>query len=185
MKKTLLLLLVAMSVSLSGFAQKGRQAVGVDVIPACYPNSERQLSVGVGMKYQYNLTDYIRLVPSAKYVFPHDADKWGSDEYESLQLGMDMNVYLTPLSRVRSYFIAGIYYNHVIEYDKNYDDKDYANIVTTNFGIGLDYRLSYNITLQAEIMYGFPILLKDRDSMLTDKETNQSLSLGIGVAYNF
>ena len=51
----------------SVFAQKGKQAIGGNL---SYGTEIE--SVGIGLKYQYNITDQIRIEPSMNYFFKND-----------------------------------------------------------------------------------------------------------------
>lgn len=181
MKKSLLLLLVAMSVSLSGFAQKGRQAVGVDILPSWFFKTG-STALGGGIKYQYYLTDYIRLNPNINYArFWYQCSYF--DEYSnylnSLQIGTDLDVFLTPYYRFRPYIITGIYYQWMK--DKSNSGKRPA----INLGVGLDYRITYELSLQAELSYNSPVF-EINESVYSAKVFHyRSIKLGIGLTYNF
>lgn len=180
MKKILLLLLVAMSVSLSGFAQKGRQAVGVDILPSWFFKTG-STALGGGIKYQYYLTDYIRLNPNINY-----ARFWYQDSYDkysnylnSLQIGTDLDVFLTPYYRFRPYIITGIYYQ--LMKNKSGNEKRPA----INLGIGLDYRITYELSLQAELSYNSPVFGINKYVYSAKVFHYRSIKLGIGLTYNF
>lgn len=49
------------------FAQQGKQAIGGNL---SYGTEIE--SVGIGLKYQYNITDQIRIEPSMNYFFKND-----------------------------------------------------------------------------------------------------------------
>ena len=71
MKKLFLMLCVAL-VSVGAFAQKGEQRVGLNL------NYGTEISnVGLGAKYQYGITDAIRIEGSLDYFFKKDgASMW-------------------------------------------------------------------------------------------------------------
>lgn len=181
MKKTLLLLLVAMSVSLGGFAQKGRQAVGVDILPSWFFETG-STALGGGIKYQYNLTDYIRLNPNINYArFWYQCRYYDdySDYLNSLQIGVDLDVFLTPNNRFRPYIITGIYYQ--LMKDKSKSEKRPA----INLGVGLDYRITYELSVQAELSYNSPVFETNEYVYSAIVKDYRSLKIGIGVTYNF
>ena len=194
MKKTLLLLLVAMSVSLSGFAQKGRQAVGVDILPSRFFELD-QFEVGVGVKYQYNLTDYIRLNPNVNIISTkHECG--GYDDYDDrftiLMAGVDVNAFFISNNRFRPYFIAGLYCGYFeVCCDENWYKFSEA-LPAARLGIGVDYRMTYDLSLQIELAYNTS-LGADYLNNITDFYCDswyrttafQTLRLGIGVTYNF
>lgn len=143
MKKTLLLLLVAMSVCLGGFAQKGRQAVGVDV--PFRVDFDARISLGIGLKYQYNLTDYICLEPAIQGSFiPEDEDRM---TFSSV---INSKFFFTSPNRFRPYGVIGLGFGIYKEYDWDY----YYTYDNPGFllkaGLGLDYRLSYDWSWQLE-----------------------------------
>lgn len=181
MKKTLLLLLIAMSVSLSGFAQKGRQAVGVDISPSWFFKAG-STSLGGGIKYQYNLTDHIRLNPSINYArfWYQDSDYHKYSDYlNSVQIGADLDIFLTPCNRIRPYIITGIYYHWMGFHSKS------KKRPAINFGIGLDYRITYELSLQAEMSYNSPVYETNEYVYNARVKQYQSIKIGIGITYNF
>lgn len=186
MKKTLLLLLVAMSVSLSGFAQKGMQAVGGTISPV-YHFKSKGLGFGVEINYSSNLTNYIRLVPNIKYSSVEQDTNWWSDgrsKLKELQIGADLDVFLTPNQRIRPYLTAGIYCSRLEEEtDSSRVHKDSAIRPSTNIGIGLEYRITYKASLQTEFTYNLPIAENRRDLCYVMFGDFQALKIGIGITY--
>ena len=79
----------------SAFAQQGKQAVGGSL---SYGTETE--SVGIGAKYQYNITNEIRIEPSMDYFFKHN----GLSMFD-----INANVhYLVPIaSNVKIYPLAG------------------------------------------------------------------------------
>lgn len=144
MKKILLLLLVAMSVCLSGFAQKGRQAVGVDV--PFRVDFDGYISLGLGLKYQYNITDYICLEPAIQGSFiPEDEDRM---TFSSV---INSKFFFTSPNRFRPYGVIGLGFGTYEEYDWDYDGDIYRySGLLLKAGLGLDYRLSYDWSWQLE-----------------------------------
>ena len=98
MKKLIVIFSMMFFIMGNAFAQKGIQAAGVSL------NYGTEISsIGLGVKYQYNITNDIRLEPSITYFFENK----GVDMF-------DMNVnahYLLPLaSNIRLYPLAGLTY---------------------------------------------------------------------------
>lgn len=184
MKKSLLLLLVAMSVCLGGFAQKGMQAVGVDVSPA-YHFRLKVPGVGIGFKYSYNLTDFIKLTPNVKYSLAKRESNYhtyGTSTLRALQLGADLDVFLTPNRRTRPYLATGIYYFKLTEdADSSKVRKASATRPSANLGIGLEYRFTYKVSLQTEFTYNLPI--GNHSLCHVEFEDLQALKIGIGITY--
>lgn len=147
----------------SAFAQQGKQALGVNL---SYGTEIE--SIGLGAKYQYNITDQIRLEPSLDYFFKND----GLSMFD-----INLNAhYLVPVSSgVKIYPLAGFTYTnwHV-------DLGDIAGLsvgasesrVGVNLGAGAEFDVSSNLALSFELKYQ---LISDVDQAV----------LGIGLAYKF
>lgn len=193
MKKILLLLLVAMSVSLGGFAQKGRQAVGVDILPSRFFELD-QFEVGVGVKYQYNLTDYIRLNPNVNIIGTKvECYDVYDDIFTIVMAGVDVNAFFIPNNRFRPYFIAGLYCGYFEVCCDYYWDKFSEALPAARLGIGVDYRMTYDLSLQIELAYNTSLGAEDLYDICSGFDCDswyrttdfQTLRLGIGVTYNF
>lgn len=193
MKKSLLLLLVAMSVCLSGFAQKGRQAVGVDILPSWFLELDR-FAVGAGIKYQYNLTDYIRLNPNVNIIGTKVKCYKADDRFTIAMAGVDVNAFFIPNNRFRPYFIAGLYCGYFEVCCDYHWDKFSEALPAARLGIGADYRMTYDLSLQIELAYNTSLRAKEElynifsafDCYSYYSTTVfQTLRLGIGVTYNF
>ena len=63
-KKVILTLLMAMAFSLNGVAQKGMNGIGINIPVG---TGDGFTWVGIGVKYQYNISDYFRIEPSFEY----------------------------------------------------------------------------------------------------------------------
>ena len=96
MKKFIVLFSMMFFIMGNAFAQKGIQAAGVHL---SYGTEIE--SFGIGLKYQYNITDNIRLEPSMNYFFENN----GIDQFD-----INANAhYLFPMaSNVRVYPLAGL-----------------------------------------------------------------------------
>ena len=70
MKKVMVILLLAVVTSGSAFAQKGMQGVGVNAAMNAHVGSGASTSLGPSVKYQYNISNFIRIEPSFSYYFP-------------------------------------------------------------------------------------------------------------------
>lgn len=186
MKKLFLILCVAL-VSVGAFAQKGEQKVGLNL------NYGTEISnVGLGAKYQYGITDAIRLEGSFDYFFKKDgASLW------------DINVnahYLFPFAnKFAAYPLVGLTYaNCKISTDGSSDafssseiqDMIDAGIIESasdligesssmsegrfgaNLGAGIQYDVNDTWVINFEVKY----------QLISD--FNQAV-FGIGVAYKF
>lgn len=167
MKKLLLLLLMAVATSGNIWAQKGMQGVGVNVAGVLFDGDN--FSLGGGIKYQYNISDYFRIEPSISYTAPFDK--------EGMKLSglLNLNAFVLSPRVVRPYVIAGAGYAMVRLYygSGHYDDIDIAML---NGGIGLDARLTHNLSLQAEAALGLS---------LSQKVDELFFRFNLGLCYNF
>lgn len=180
MKKLFLVLCVALIGMGSAFAQKGEQRVGLNL------NYGTEISnVGLGAKYQYGITDAIRLEGSFDYFFKKDG------------LGMwDINVnahYLFPVAeKFKVYPLVGLTYSHWkmdgIDYGSEFEgmspeDKEEWGITDleesssaskfgVNLGAGVQYDVNETWAVNFEVKY----------QLISDY--NQAV-FGLGVAYKF
>ena len=143
----------------SAFAQKGIQAAGAQLSYGTEVNS-----IGIGVKYQYNITDNIRLEPSVNYFFEND----GIDMFD-----INANAhYLFPMaSNIRVYPLAGLSYS---KWSANAGDG--WEVSTSKFGLnlggGAEFDISDNLMMNFEVKY-----------QLISKFDQSVLSMGI--AYMF
>lgn len=139
-KKFLATLLCLLSLCTYGYAQKGMQSVGLNVSynDDIDLDDKDHLGIGdgyrgfsIGAKYQYYLTNYIRLSPTVKYVSMEDSQFensyfYDSDYYHQLEIpsyvtwehekvsmqgidvSLDIHWFFTKVRRIRSYFITGL-----------------------------------------------------------------------------
>ena len=186
MKKILLTLCVAL-VSTCSFAQKGEQKIGLNL-----SYGTEISNIGLGAKYQYGITDAIRLEGSFDYFFKKDnLSMW------------DINVnahYLFPISeKFKVYPLVGLTYTNWKckldwessnedysgaglfsgENDHNFwaDDSEGSSSSSTgkfgvNLGGGIQYDINTKWTANFEVKY----------QLISDY--NQAV-FGIGIAYKF
>ena len=161
MKKLIVLFSMMFFIMGSAFAQKGIQAAGVHL---SYGTEIE--SFGIGIKYQYNITDNIRLEPSMNYSFENN----GVDQFD-----INANAhYLFPIANnVRLYPLAGL----------TFARWDYANVIGgaldndvtrlgVNVGGGAEMDITDNLMLNFELKYQ---AVSDLDQAV----------FNIGVAYMF
>lgn len=148
MKKIFMTLCVAL-ITLGASAQKGEQNIGAHVLYGTDASN-----IGLGVKYQNNITDAIRLEAVGDYYLKTDGFSM-----------FDVNVnghYLFPLSdKVTVYPLVGINYTSwkqesAISYgeehsDYNIDIKDTS--IGLNIGGGIQYKLTDKIRIGAELKY--------------------------------
>jgi len=178
--KKLFLMLCAALVSVGAFAQKGEQRVGLNL------NYGTEISnVGLGAKYQYGITDAIRLEGSFDYFFKKDgASMW------------DINVnahYLFPFAeKFAVYPLVGLTYSHWkldgIDYGSEFEgmspeeqeewgitdleESSSASKFGVNLGAGVQYAINDRWGVNFEVKYQ---LISDFDQAV----------FGIGATYKF
>ena len=161
MKKILVTICVAL-VSIGAFAQTGEQNVGAHLL-----YGTDMSNIGLGVKYQNNVTDVIRIEGVADYYLKKDGFTM-----------FDVNVnghYLFPLTdKVIAYPLVGINYTHWKQDGSNLQDNfdgnwdvDWSNSdfedeyvvegkdgsIGLNIGGGIQYRLTDKIRIGAELKY--------------------------------
>lgn len=169
-KKFLATLLCLLSLCTYGYAQKGMQSVGLNVSYNDDIDFNKKDLIGmgegyrgysIGAKYQYYLTNYIRLSPTVKYVSMEDSQFENSYFYDSgysYQLGipsyvvwehekvsmqgidasLDIHWFFTKVRRIRAYFITGLSVGYLkskcVVDDYNQVWSDWNNQYSTNGG---------------------------------------------------
>lgn len=146
MKKIFMTLCVAL-ITLGASAQKGEQNVGAHVLYGTDASN-----IGLGVKYQNNITDAIRLEAVGDYYLKTDGFSM-----------FDVNVnghYLFPLSdKVTVYPLVGINYTSwkqesIISHSEEhggFEIKDSS--IGLNIGGGIQYKLTDKIRIGAELKY--------------------------------
>ena len=134
MKKLMILISMMFFIMSSASAQKGIQAFGVNL---GYGSEIESASIGV--KYQYNITNNIRLEPSANYFF----EKRGVDMFD-----FNANAhYLIPTeNNIRLYPLAGLTFTR-------WDLGKVANRLGLNIGGGAEFDVSDNLFVNMELKY--------------------------------
>ena len=166
--KKLLLLACAAVMSLSASAQAGDKALGAQLVFGSETNG-----IGLGVKGQYYFTDKIRGEASFDYFLK----KKGISMWD---INANAHYLFDVADKVKVYPLAGLGYTH---WSYKYDLSKITDIaglkaegsdgrLAVNLGGGVDYELTDNITLNAELKYQII------------SNYNQ-LVLGVGVAYKF
>ena len=150
------------------FAQKGMQGFGVNLAG----NVCEGFAFGGSLKYQYNVSNYFRLEPSFSY---YAAD----DDSFDMAAFVNMHIFFSSPKAFRPYFFAGPGYVSFFEdhgsYGFGYEDKDSEADFGVNGGLGLDFRVSHNFSLQLEA--GAIIGVSDDESF--------GAKFNLGFCYNF
>lgn len=168
MKRLFTMLLLTAVCSASAFAQKGMSGIGLNV-----PLSAGQgtTALGIGVKYYYNLSDYVRLEPSAEVLPIHS----GGDKVYDFPLFkgfLNAHLFLMSPRPSRPYLMAGVgyvYYDQNVEVEESiaaynpytgttyspstlsYSYQDHSDDgFCYNIGVGYDFRLSHSFSMQVE-----------------------------------
>jgi len=167
-KRKILTLLLAATCSLNVFAQKGMNGVGINIPVGVY---EGFVYLGIGAKYQYNLSDYLRIEPSVEYIPIYSKKTVGNvNDYDHpvFKAFLNGHMYLLSPRPARPYILAGAGFS-MWEYamisqhqsesmtgqvgNTSYTSRTYTSeCFTYNIGFGYDFRLSHSIALQIEAM---------------------------------
>ena len=161
MKKFIVLFSMMFFIMGNAFAQKGIQAAGVHL---SYGTEIE--SFGIGLKYQYNITDNIRLEPSMNYFFENN----GIDQFD-----INANAhYLFPMaSNVRVYPLAGL----------TFARWSFPQLIGGNFSndatrLGIKYGGGAEMDITDKLMLNFELkyqLVNDFDQAI----------FNLGIAYMF
>ena len=154
MKKIFMSLLISVF-ALSVCAQKGEKAIGLNV----GYGSEIE-NVSIGAKFNYGLTDQIRLSPSFNYFLKKD----GLSAYE---FNADVHYLLEVAPKISLYPLAGLNYSSW----KYSADVDFLGISLSasdsklglNLGGGLGLQLSENMSVGFELKY---VIVSDMDQIV-------------------
>lgn len=160
-------------------AQKGMQQVGGELSLATPVSLFQEYTMlGIGIKYQYHFTDNISIEPEFHYYF--------SNVYYDLsdyQMNYDIHLnwfvsicglYYFGIPKVcRPYAKLGLSCQQIKE--KGYNPRTLSSLGPL-FGLGLDIRLAYNLSLQTEIQGSY---------MTSDHGSENPIIANIGLTYNF
>ena len=161
MKKLIVLFSMMFFIMGSAFAQQGIQAAGVHLTYGTEIES-----FGIGVKYQYNISNNIRLEPSMNYFFENN----GVDQFD-----LNANVhYLFPMaSNVRVYPLAGLTFARW-DFGDRYGGlfSRYVTRLGVNLGGGAEMDITDKLMLNFEMKYQF---VSDLDQAI----------FNVGIAYMF
>ena len=167
MKKFFILLSLCM-IGFTGYAQsKGDMAVGINLGAA--PSLEKGAKVsnfGIGAKFQYNVTNPIRLEA--------DLDYWFKDKgLDVFDISANVQYIFKIMDKLNVYPLVGIGYGRIgggVDFDEDdFDwystragyDFDYDDISTSlnrflfNVGVGAEYNFTNKISAGIEIKYQY------------------------------
>lgn len=167
---------IVLIASVSAMAQKGEKAIGLQL------NYGTQVeSMGIGAKFQYGITDAIRIEPSFNYFF-------GKNDGNMFDFNVNAHYLFNVAPKIRVYPLVGLGYASVKTGgitsigEFNYETGEFDNVeegggsrsgnVTVNLGAGAEYHLTDRLSINAELKYQII------------SNFNQ-LVIGIGAAYKF
>lgn len=143
MKKLLIVMsFIALFVN-SSFAQKGYTAVGVHV--------DASAAMGIGAKFQYGITDAIRLEPAVNYYFGNVGN--------IVDINANVNYLFPVFEKAKVYPLAGIGFGINKEFildETNYEDSgsfETSGGLVINLGGGAEYTLNDKFSLGADLKY--------------------------------
>lgn len=178
MKKIFMAAIILMVGAGAAMAQKGEKAVGVNV------NYGSEISnVGFGAKFQYGITDAIRVEPSFDYYLEKDGVGFWD-------INVNFHYMFDVAENIKVYPLAGLGYancKYTWNYSDAFGDYDYSNFlaktryddwediyedyfgdavkgeggeksssegeITVNVGVGGEYQLNENWSVGAELKY--------------------------------
>ena len=203
MKKFILSLLIVFAFSEYMLAQKGMNSVGV-YIPVFV--GELNTGTGIGIKYQYNLSDYIRGEIHAGYTPIYSKyektwqDTWSSTTYNDAYCYADFyalinaHIFLISPRSVRPYIILGLgcqnyQYGESSYYRENSESTGYKRDFTklnfiSNLGVGLDVRINYRWTFQAAALLTYKSLINKMEELFKKRNDFGAMAM-VGINYNF
>lgn len=127
----------------AAFAQKGEMAVGAQV--------NISAAMGIGAKFQYGITDAIRLEPTATYYFGNIGNMF--------DFSANVNYLFDVSKRAKVYPLAGVGFG--INRDFIFDESTYeesgrfesSSGLIVNLGGGAEYALNDKFSLGADLKY--------------------------------
>ncbi len=178
MRRLVLLLLLALGFGVEVGAQKGMSSIGVDIPVGI---GKHNVWTGVGIKYQYNISDFIRIEPSFQYFPIHSSNRMEIENrdmvaYTNFQAFLNGLFFVQSPKSVRPFFMIGAGFMQL--HSKDHVNDDLINI---DMGIGLDIRLSYMWSLQCKVLSIIPITKGD----LNVRKGRVLYNVSIGLSYNF
>ena len=163
LRKIAIVTIALATMSAAANAQTGEKTVGVYLALAA---GEAITNIGIGGKFQYNVSDPIRLEGSMSYFLPRKSTKtsmyldfWTGGVYTQL---LETTVSMWDLSANAHYlFIASDEYtvypllglSILGATVKVYDEKRTETSVGLNLGGGMDFEISENVIINGELMY--------------------------------
>lgn len=190
MKKVILAVMLAIVSSICAFAQKGVSAVGINAGVGIGVGFEAKdyNNILLGLKYQYSLTDHLRLEAVFNYGIglrvSYEADYLDTGYYTHFDTKMDVLTYgvnahwiVNPGSALEFYPILGL---GVGTHKYKVDQEGYSSSLSFtgfmyNVGAGAEYYFSNKFALGMEVKF---------QSIVKDFNYNQ-IPINLGLTYKF
>jgi outer membrane protein X len=163
MKKVISVFLLTLAVCLNGFAQKGEKAVGLNL---GYGSEIK--TIAIGAKFNYGITDQIRLSPSFNYFFEKDG-------LSGWEVNADVHYLFSVAPKISVYPLAGLTFTGwTFDWGGLFEDlggveiegESNSNTETKlglNIGGGIGYQLTNTIAIGLELKYS---LVSDFDQLV-------------------
>lgn len=156
--KKLMVTMAALLICCSAFAQKREKSFNLS-----FNYGTEIETLGIGLKFNYNITDAVRLAPNFTYFIKNDGvNIW--------DINMDFNYLFFPTPEFKIYPIAGLSLATLHASFGDYSDN--LTRFGANLGAGLEYDLAKNWAINLEFKYR---IMSDIDQGV----------VGMGVSYKF
>ena len=180
MKKIMFILLLAVGVSLNGFAQKGMCGVGAFATLSIPANNSGhytgKTTWAPGVKFQYWLSDHFRVEPAvAFFQSPSGDDYYPNSHFYMNDFNARLAVhYVITKTLLKPYIIGHLNYGKVALLK---DDR-----FGFGGGVGLDYRFTYNFAVQLELT---ATMFNGNDRYEHSYSCPPFITPSLGLTYNF
>lgn len=167
--------------------EKGDMAVGLNLgVAPCLESGPSVTNFGIGVKFQYNISNPIRLEAAFDYGFKNkwiDVISVGVNAHYIVKLGKSFSIYPVAgigYARLGAFDLDDYDFNDWFSRGTRYDYDDYddddegssANKFYFNVGVGGQYNIGDNLAINLEIKYQYI------------KYFNR-LPINIGISYRF
>lgn len=163
MKKLIILASMLVLIACSAFAQQGKQAFGFHL-----GYGTEIESLGIGVKYQYNVLDALRLEPSIDYYFKKDG-------LSMFDINLNAHYIFPVAAGVRLYPIFGLTYTN---WHRDLGKYDGMNMSASKSKFGANLGGGAEFDLNAQWMVNFEI----KYQIISDLDQGV---FNLGVAYRF
>lgn len=172
MKKIFISLCMVLSGLCVSAQEKGDMAVGLNVgVAPCLESGASLTNFGIGAKFQYNVTNPIRLEANADYWFKSkgsDAFDITANVHYIFKINQKLNIY--PLAGIGYAHVGGVYSASwdddgedgmdiggiSVSYPETQDDVNSTmNKFLFNVGVGVEYPLTPRFSIGAEAKYQY------------------------------